>query len=156
MNQERIAKVKERANKILGENSVQTLKNEEKIISTLSEMINDEIKDIDTAENILDIIEKYLNEKHKRIVSEEDYNFLKELSENLREQKIRRNDDVLLKNPLFKITTEEDEYYFLTRKNAHQFIEANKSRIKNSEVIKIQENENLELEKLIDIIKRNF
>lgn len=156
MNQERIAKVKERANKILGENSVQTLKNEEKIISTLSEMINDEIKDIDTAENILDIIEKYLNEKHKRIVSEEDYNFLKELSENLREQKIRRNDDVLLKNPLFKITTEDEEYYFLTRKNAHQFIEANKSRIKNSEVIKIQENENLELEKLIDIIKRNF
>lgn len=149
-------KIKKRANKILGENSVLTLKNEEKIILTLQKIINEEIEDTEMAENTLNDIEKYLEEKQKRISNEEDYKFLKELSENLREQKIRRDDDVLLKNPLFKITTEDEEYYFLTRKNAHQFIEANKSRIKNSEVIKIQENENLELEKLIDIIKRNF
>lgn len=89
-------------------------------------------------------------------VKENEYEFMHELSEELKKQKIRKGDKIL-NLPLFKVvTSDKNEYYFLTRNNANQFIELNKNIIDSSEIINIVENRNLELQRLINVIKDNY
>lgn len=149
--------IKEKVEKILKEITIETLANEKEIIKILERIENNDENELNKFdEDILNNIEEYLIIKQKMKIKEKDYKFMHELSSELKEQKIRKG-DALLNIPLFKIvTSDKNEYYFLTRNNAIKFMEDNKSIVDSSEVIKIVENKNLELARLIDIIKNNY
>ncbi len=101
-----------------------------------------------------------------------DYEYLKKIVEILRNQKIRIEDDVVLGQPVFKIILEDDEVvYFITRDEAKVFIEAHSTFIKKiidtkydehneerrkSNLMEVTINKNFEVNKIIDIIKRNY
>lgn len=155
MNREEI---REKAKKLLGNASIDVLSDDEKTIKILKDIINSNNEDTKFNEETLKCIERYILAKQKMQTNEKNNEFMHNLAEELRSQKVRKDDDVLLNIPLFKITTKDNnkEYYFITRKNAQKFADANKKYIKNSEVMQIEENKNLELEKLIKIIKEEF
>ena len=173
-----IEDIKNKAKNILGNTKVITLVGEKEKIEILREIAEGDIS-IDKLEEInkkLEEIEKYLSEKQKEILKQKDFEYLKNIAEILRSQQIRVEDGVCLESPVFKVTVEgdeendEDTFYFLTKEGADKFMEANQTLpIHKDEVVddknkerrtaktfNVERNKNLELERLIEIIKRNF
>ena len=107
-------------------------------------------------EKILIEIESYLKIKENTQMQIEDYKFLKAIAEELRRQEVRRTD--ISMPPLFVIKNSQgQEMFFITRKALNEYIECNKKSLsENKTIIEIPSNNSYELEKLIEIIKRNF
>ncbi len=144
------------ANRIIGNTSVKTFNNEKDIAEILNNIIEDK-NNVDNTiiDKLLYCIEDYLKFKEKMTILYEDYNYLCDLSEELRKQTIRKTDGVLY-DPLFKVTNnDKSEKYFLTRRNAEEYMKQ-KDNCTFNKVIEIKENENIDLAKLLDIIKRNY
>lgn len=101
-------------------------------------------------------IESYLKIKENTQMQIEDYKFLKAVAEELRKQEVRRTD--ISTPPLFVIKNSQgQEMFFITRKALNEYVECNKkSLLENKTIIEIPSNNSYELEKLIEIIKRNF
>ena len=101
-------------------------------------------------------IESYLKIKENTQIQIEDYKFLKAVAEELRKQEVRRTD--ISTPPLFVIKNSQgQEMFFITRKALNEYVECNKkSLLENKTIIEIPSNNSYELEKLIEIIKRNF
>ena len=129
-----IEQIINKAKKIRGENSLEILKDEKEILEKLNE-----IEENTTNEN------KEYNEK-----------ILIEIESELRKQEVRRTD--ISMPPLFVIKNSQgQEMFFITRKALNEYIECNKKSLsENKTIIEIPSNNSYELEKLIEIIKRNF
>ena len=145
------------AKKIRGENSFENLKGEKEILEKLydiEENTTDGNKEFN--EKILKEIEMYLKIKENTQMQIEDHKFLKTIAEELRMQEVRRTD--ISTPPLFVIKNSQgQEMFFITRKALNEYVECNKkSLLENKTIIEIPSNNSYELEKLIEIIKRNF
>ena len=144
--------IKERAEKILRNNNITTLRDENEIMQILLNIANSEVVD-ENCDKTLDYIEDYLIAKNKMQTAKEDMAFLQKLAEALRNQDIRKTD--VCRPPLFKIKDSNNEdIYFLTRQALKEYEESNK--IEHKDVIVVQENKNTELTRLLDVIERNF
>lgn len=152
-----IEQIINKAKKIRGENSLEVLKGEKEILERLDEIeenTNNENKEFN--EKILIEIESYLKIKENIQIQIEDYKFLKTIAQELRKQEVRRTD--ISTPPLFVIKNSQgQEMFFITQKALNEYIECNKkSLLENKTIIEIPSNNSYELEKLIEIIKRNF
>lgn len=154
LREEKIKELKNRADKIFGKSNIITFIDEQESTKLIDRIINTNDINIEEDEKALNKLELYILIKEKIQENNENNKILEELAEDLRNQRIRKDD--VLNIPLFKVITNEREYYFITRKEAHKFIENNKDIVKGSEVIQIEENEDKKLEKLINTIKENF
>ena len=149
-----IEKVKNRADKMIGNKKIVTLINEAELITKINDIANNvDETNYYIYDKTLDAIEKYLIEKEKLETQKEDMTFLRNLAKELREQQVRITDQS--NAPLFVISTElGNDIYFLTRKALEDY---SKFNIKNNKkVVEIPSNRSVELSKLLDIIKRNF
>jgi hypothetical protein len=149
-----IEKVKNRADKMIGNKKIVTLINEAELITKINDIANNvDETNYYIYDKTLDAIEKYLIEKEKLETQKEDMTFLRNLAKELREQQVRITDQS--NPPLFVISTElGNDIYFLTRKALEDY---SKFNIKNNKkVVEIPSNRSVELSKLLDIIKRNF
>ena len=145
------------AKKIRGENSFENLKGEKEILEKLydiEENTTDGNKEFN--EKILKEIEMYLKIKENTQMQIEDHKFLKTIAEELRMQEVRRTD--ISTPPLFVIKNRQgQEMFFIRRKALNEYIKCNKNNLsENKTIIEISSNNSYELEKLIEIIKRNF
>ena len=135
---------------------------EDSKVGTIDRNLFNEIEENTTNENkefnekILIEIESYLKIKENTQMQIEDYKFLKAIAEELRRQEVRRTD--ISMPPLFVIKNSQgQEMFFITRKALNEYIECNKKSLsENKTIIEIPSNNSYELEKLIEIIKRNF
>ena len=151
---DKIEKVKNRADSIIGNKKIVTLINEADLITKINDIANNvDETNYYIYDKTLDAIENYLIEKEKLETQKEDMTFLKNLAKELREQQVRITDQS--NPPLFVISTElGNDIYFLTRKALEDYSNFN---IKdNKKVVEIPSNRSVELSKLLDIIKRNF
>ena len=149
-----IEKVKNRADKMIGNKKIVTLINEADLITKINDIANNvDETNYYIYDKTLDAIENYLIEKEKLETQKEDMAFLRNLAKELREQQVRITDQS--NPPLFVISTElGNDIYFLTRKALEDY---SKFNIKNNKkVVEIPSNRSVELSKLLDIIKRNF
>lgn len=149
-----IEKVKNRADKMIGNKKIVTLINEADLITNINDISNNvDETNYYIYDKTLDAIENYLIEKEKLETQKEDTTFLRNLAKELREQQVRITDQS--NPPLFVISTElGNDIYFLTRKALEDY---SKFNIKNNKkVVEIPSNRSVELSKLLDIIKRNF
>jgi len=148
--EDKIQEIKYKVNRLLGETSIEVLKDEKEIIETLERILKE--PKIECDDEILDNIEEYLETKEQIKVKENDMEFLANLAKSLREQEVRLSDDG--NPPLFKIRNSiGEEVYFITREALNEYREFNKE---SSRIIEIPKSNSIELSKLIDIIKRNF
>ena len=152
-----IEQIINKAKKIRGENSLEILKDEKEILEKLNEIeenTTNENKEFN--EKILIEIESYLKIKENTQMQIEDYKFLKAIAEELRRQEVRRTD--ISMPPLFGIKNSQgQDMCFIPRKALNEYIECNKKSLsENKTIIEIPSNNSYELEKLIEIIKRNF
>lgn len=157
MNEKQLNEIKEKANEIIGSVSLDVLADEEKLLERLINLDkeNTEYMDFNLISKTLDYIKEYLEIKKKLEVEKNDYNFLTELAKELREQNVRGTDAVMYV-PIFKIVSNEGkEKIFLIRKNATEFQKVN-SKMFPYKTIKIEETDNTDLSKIIEIIMRNF
>jgi len=162
--------IKELARELLyGEITIETLKNEKEIIEKIINVLNGEEE---CSKEELEYLKTKLLEKQTARLRKEDMEFLTNLAEILRNQKVRLEDGVYLENPVYKVSANDNGktcYYFLTKVGADNFIEKNTTLAKRPEVINdntderrklktftVEKNNNLELERLLEIIKRNF
>lgn len=143
----------ERAKRILGEAKIDLFTNESKIIEILNKISEGENESSELEEKILDNIEDYLFTKEKMQVKKEDYKYLKNLSEKLSEQEVRRSDSA--NPPLFKISNNEGkDIYFITRDGLDKYKECNKEL--KYKIVEIPESNSTELAHTLEIIKRIF
>ena len=152
-----IEQIINKAKKIRGENSLEILKGEKEILEKLNEIeenTTNENKELN--EKTLIEIESYLKIKENTQMQIEDHKFLKAVAEELRKQEVRRTD--ISTPPLFVIKNSQgQEMFFITRKALNEYIKCNKNNLsENKTIIEISSNNSYELEKLIEIIKRNF
>lgn len=108
-------------------------------------------------------------------IQEKDFEYLKNIAEILRNQRVRIEDSVAFESPVFKVSIDENDsekcLYFVTREGAEKYIESNSTLLKHlpepkenvsseerrkSTLFNIETNKNLEIERIIEIIKRNF
>ena len=131
-----------------------------------------EKSEIDIIEKTLNNIENYLFTKQKMQVEINDYEYLKNIAETLRNQKVRIEDNVILGQPVFRIMVGEEEIiYFITREGARKFIEThstifdknidnkdqeNQVERRKDDLMEVTTNKNLEISKILEIIKRNY
>lgn len=172
-----VVNLKQKAKKILGNVNFSLYFNEDKILSILKNIIDDEISEnqIEFLYKTLENIENYMCTKEKMIIQEKDYEYLKNIAEALRAQDVRIGDKVPFSLPIFKIHIDEQDreknFTFITREGANKYIEFNSTILKHlpeKQVIDeedekrkvtlydVENNTNLEIEKIIEIIKRNF
>ncbi len=174
MEEKRIIELKERAKHILSNTRIDVSVGDERLVSLLQEIEKKDIteEEIDLIEKTINNIENYFYTKAKMQIESNDYEYLKKIAEILKNQKIRIEDNVILGQPVFKVIFGEDEiYYFITRDGAKDFIEAHPTAIKKLEdkannveandrrkddLMEITTNKNLEIGRIIDIIKRNY
>ena len=174
MEEKRIIELKERAKNILSNTRIDVSVGDERLVSLLQEIEKKDIteEEIDLIEKTINNIENYFYTKAKMQIESNDYEYLKKIAEILRNQKIRIEDNVILGQPVFKVILGEKEvYYFITRDSAKEFIEAHTTLIKKSknkennadandrrkdDLMEITTNKNLEIGRIIDIIKRNY
>ena len=172
--EEKIKQIRDRANAIMGSIDISTGRGDAELLNYLNELENKQISnsEIDIINKTLDNIEIYFKTKRKMTLEINDYEYLKEIAKGLREQKVRVTDRIIFGEPVFKILTQnnnkEEEFYFITKQGAENFIKANpltykqKSEEDSSEerrkkdILAVKTNRNLELAKIIEIIKRNF
>lgn len=172
--EEQIKQVRNRANTIMGSIDISTGRGDAELLNYLNEIENKGIleSEIDIINKNLDNIETYFKIKRKMTLEINDYEYLKEIARSLREQKVRVTDSVVFGEPVFKILTQnnnkEEEFYFITKQGAENFIKANPLTYKQKaeedsseerrkkEILAVKTNRNLELAKIIEIIQRNF
>ena len=134
--EEKIIKLQKRADEIMNSKSLNILSDEKSILEILTE-ISKSNRDV----------------KEKMCFAQEDLEFLKKLSKNLKSQFTRITDEG---DPtLFKITNSlGNEIYFLTRSSLEEYRKINEKDVK--QLIEIPSSHSMELKHLLDIIKRNF
>ena len=171
---DKIKEIRNRANSIMGSIDISTGRGDAELLNYLNELENREIEEfeIDIINKTLDNIETYFKVKRKMTLEINDYEYLKEIAKGLREQKVRVTDSVVFGEPVFKILTQnnnkEEEFYFITKQGAENFIKANPLTYKQKaeddsseekrkkDILAVKTNRNLELAKIIEIIQRNF
>lgn len=172
---QKIEIIKEYAKKILSEISINETVGESKIIKFLQDIENRNIKEdeIEILERTIENIKMFFYTKKLMKCAEEDYNFLKITAERLRTQKIRIKDEVIMGQPIFEVEMSDNKSEeFITKEGAQNFIDANTTITKCSDIVKSNEdndlerrkkeifnvntNKNLELERLIEVIIRNY
>lgn len=173
-----IEELKNKARELLGNTKVMTFIGEAERIKFLTNIVENDIsgEDINALNEKLNETAEYLTDKQTKLLKEKDFEFLKNIAEILRNQRVRIEDGVCLENPVFKVTIDDEKgkqtFYFLTKEGADRFIEANKILAKDlhteevnssagderrkERIFNVERNQNLELERLIEIIKRNF
>lgn len=170
-------KIKKMAQDLLLQNDLSVFVGEEKILTILQEIVDEKIDpgDIDITLKTLINIDRYLYTKSKMQVSDKDFEYLKNIAEILRNQKIRIEDSVAFESPIFKVSIDKNDkekyFYFVTREGAEKYIETHSTQLKHlpkhkenvapgerrkSTLFNIETNKNLEIERIIEIIKRNF
>lgn len=146
----------EYANRLLKKYTIDTFSNEVNIFDLLNKIS----KGIDIEkfnENMLKNIEDYLDTRVRIQNSKNDYNFLSELADNLELQKIRKSDQNEFKVIFFKVKDiNNNEYIFLTRKYLNEYVQLHKDIFNNPTIMELDFQGNPELNKLLEIIKRNF
>lgn len=168
--------LKNKVRTFLGDMKIITFVGEKEKIEKLHNIINEDIdnNDIEKLYNEFNCISQYLIHKQEKLIKEKDFEYLSNIAEILRNQQVRAGDGVALANPVFKVTyhdgKEKQVFYFLTKDAAEQFIETNKIWVgslqtekissdderRKEKIFNVERNENLELERLLEIIKRNF
>jgi len=172
--------LKDKAKRILGNVSFGIFLNEDEILKSLQRIIDENIFDdeINLFSRNLKNIEEYLSIKTKFVLAKQDHEYLITLAESLRNQKVRIDDEVPFSSPIFTILIDENDkeknFSFITREGAARYIEYNKSLLKHlpikdekieysegsdrrqNDYIHVEGNRNLEIERIIEIIKRNF
>lgn len=174
MNKEKILELKEKTNGILSNLNISTIADESKVVTFLQELKQREIEDdeVEILEKILNNIEIYLHTKKMMQIETNDYDYLKEIAEILRKQNVRIKDGILYGEPVFEIKLDDgDVYYFITREGAKKFAETHSTMIERKnenveDIIKDERrkdnlmdvtiNKNLEIGRIIEIIKRNY
>lgn len=173
-----VEELKNKARELLGNTKVMTFIGEAERIKFLTNIVENDIsgEDINALNEKLNETAEYLTDKQTKLLKEKDFEFLKNIAEILRNQRVRIEDGVCLENPVFKVTIDDEKgkqtFYFLTKEGADRFIEANKILAKDlhteevnsfagderrkERIFNVEKNQNLELERLIEIIKRNF
>ena len=173
-----VEELKNKARELLGNTKVMTFIGEAEKIKFLTNIVENDIsgEDINALNEKLNETAEYLTDKQTKLLKEKDFEFLKNIAEILRNQRVRIEDGVCLENPVFKVTIDDEKgkqtFYFLTKEGADRFIEANKILAKDlhteevnssagderrkERIFNVERNQNLELERLIEIIKRNF
>ena len=147
--EEKIKQIRDRAKAIMGSIDISTGRGDAELLNYLNELENKQISnsEIDIINKTLDNIEIYFKTKRKMTLEINDYEYLKEMAKKLREQNVRVTDSVVLGEPVFKILTQnnkkEEEFYFITKQG-------------KKKIFDVKENRNLELSRIIEIIKRNF
>lgn len=109
--------IKERADELLGNISLEIAREEIEISKQLYKIINSENMDLEKTEKLLNQIELYLLIKQKIKKSEENYNYLQDIASELRNQRIRNMNNIK-SLPIFKVNKDDKTHYFLTRKKA--------------------------------------
>lgn len=144
-----------RTNKLLEETRLEFRKYE-KERKLLLEFTRDSNPNTEQWEQILAYLESIINLDKNLNLKEADFNYLKDLANLLREQKVRKKDiNDEKKNIIFKVTDKfNNTRLFLTRQKAEEFI-ANNKELKNSTIV-IVNDKNDELEHLLNLIERNF
>ena len=144
-----------RTNKLLEETRLEFRKYE-KERKLLLEFTRDSNPNIEQWEQILAYLESIINLDKNLNLKEADFNYLKDLANLLREQKVRKKDiNDEKKNIIFKVTDKfNNTRLFLTRQKAEEYI-ANNKELKNSTIV-IVNDKNDELEHLLNLIERNF
>ena len=146
--------IKKRAKKIRGSGmSIQSTVEEKEICKELDRILETRCIDEKEDEKILNHIELYLLLKQKLENNEENYNYLQDMAEDLRNQKIR-SDDLNGGFPLFKVAYESKIKYFLTRTKAQEFLKTH--HLENLEIIEIEKSEDEKIKQLIETIKENY
>lgn len=149
----KIEEIHNRANQILCSSKIDILSKDEKILSTLNKIL--QTNEIGYNMEILDNIEEYISTKEKIKITNDDYKFLTKLSQELKEQSVRITDITF--PPLFVVKTNNEDFFFLTRKSAKEFISLhNIEDLNKTKIIEISSYDSMELAKLLEIIKRNF
>ncbi len=175
MKEKQILELKKRAKEILANIQIDTANNDLELITFLQEIKEGKIEEteFEILDKTLKNIEKYFYTKMKMQIEVNDYEYLKKIAEILRTQKIRIEDNVICGQPVFKIllgeSGEDEVYYFITRDEAKNFIETHSTMLKEKDIqidnnderrkidlMEVTINKNLELGKIIDIIKRNY
>lgn len=175
MKEKQILELKKRAKEILANIQIDTANNDLELITFLQEIKEGKIEEteFEILDKTLKNIEKYFYTKMKMQIEVNDYEYLKKIAEILRTQKIRIEDNVICGQRVFKIllgeSGEDEVYYFITRDEAKNFIETHSTMLKEKDIqidnnderrkidlMEVTINKNLELGKIIDIIKRNY
>lgn len=174
MEEKRILNLKEQTKSILKNIQIDVSSGDMELIKILQEIEQKNIKDdeIDLLERTVSNIEKYFYAKRKMQIEINDYEYLKEIAKILRSQKIRIEDNIICGQPVFKIILGENEtYYFITRSGAKDFIETHSTFFKENtekkekihendrrkdKLLEVTTNKNLEISKILEIIKRNY
>lgn len=174
MKDDRKLALKKKANDILANLNISTITDEVKTITFLQKLKQREIEDNEEEilEKTLNNIEIYLHTKKMMQIETDDYNYLKEIAEILRKQNVRIKDGILYGEPVFEIKLDDgDVYYFITREGAKKFAETHSTMIErknenDEDIIKDERrkdnlmdvtiNKNLEIGRIIEIIKRNY
>lgn len=167
--------VRERAKQILGNANFQVCLGEGKLISILED-IKTNGNDEEIVAKTLDNIENYLITKSKMIIQNNDYEYLKRIATALREQKVRIEESEPFCSPTFKVQIDEENkdknFSFITREGAENFVDANSTMLRHLpskektteeseerrkiKLFDIESNKNLEIERILEIIIRNF
>ena len=144
-----------RTNKLLEETKLEFRKYE-KERKLLLEFTQNSNPNTEQWEQSLVYIESIINLDKNLNLKEADFNYLKDLANLLREQKVRKTDiNDENKNAIFKVTDKlNNTRLFLTRQKAEEYI-ANNKELKNSTIV-IVNDKNDELEHLLNLIERNF
>ena len=144
-----------RTNKLLEETKLEFRKYE-KERKLLLEFTRDSNPNTEQWEQILAYLESIINLDKNLNLKEADFNYLKDLANLFRDQKVRKKDiNDEKKNIIFKVTDKfNNTRLFLTRQKAEEYI-ANNDELKNSTIV-IVNDKNDELEHLLNLIERNF
>lgn len=124
--------------------------NERKVIYSLME--NEDDKNIEILKSIIEIYKKVCVLESKTCYSEAIINSLKEL----KKQNVRKSDN---KNEtqtinIFEIKDKNNKKYtFFSRENAKEYMNENTSNFEGNEEIKVIKNENMDLERIIELIE---
>lgn len=86
--------IKEKARAIIGNTKIQTIINDIDVINKIYDIINLDNIDIKKSEVMLNQIELYILVKQRVEEKEKNYNYLKGVSKELKEQKIRKSDKI--------------------------------------------------------------
>lgn len=173
--EERIRNLKNESKKVLREIVINTAIGDNEMIKFLKDIENRNIKEdeIEILERTIENIKMFFYTKKLMKCAEEDYNFLKITAERLRTQKIRIKDEVIMGQPIFEVEMSDNKSEeFITKEGAQNFIDANTTITKCSDIVILNEdndlerrkkeifnvntNKNLELERLIEVIIRNY
>lgn len=175
-----IITLKNEAAKLLGNYSFGIFVGDEKILKTLQEIIDNEIEDyeIEILLKTLYNLEKYLFTKSKFVIQNNDLEYLNNIANELRNQQVRINEQVPFSSPIFKVQIDEKDkeqnFSFITKEGAKKYIEYNSTILKHlqhtennndedkstdrrkKDLFDVENNKNLEMEHILEIIKRNF